>query len=115
MSHQANGKLGTLLLGGMLLGAGLMVVGGTLAAFRGELAPGLGIGRHGLHGIGGGLLRGEAQAVIRLAILVLIVTPVLRVVVAGYLLGKAKDRVAVACTIAVLALLVVAFALDVRE
>lgn len=115
MKHIANASLGKLLLGGMIIGTVLMLIGGGLAAVRGELAPGLGIGRHGLHGIGGGLLRGEAQAVIRLAILVLIVTPVLRVIVAGYLLGKAKDRVAVACTIAVLALLVVAFALDVRE
>ncbi len=115
MKHVANASLGKVLLGGMLVGAALMLLGGAMAAFRGELAPGLGLGKHGIHGLGGGLLRGESAAVLRLAVLVLIVTPVLRVIVAGVLLGRAKDRVAVACTIAVLALLLVAFALDVRE
>ena len=118
MSHDTRltkETLGKVLTAGMFTGAGLLVLGGGLALMRGELAPGLGIGKHGLNGLGGGLLRGESAAVLRLAILVLIMTPVLRVIVSGILLGRAKDRVAVMCTIAVLGLLILAFALDVRE
>lgn len=101
-------RLGRMLQGGILLGSGFLVLGAILGASRDEMHRGLGVEPPVLLELARDLARFDTAALLRAGLLVLILTPVVRVVAAAWLLGRAGDRLAVACAIAVLALLVAA-------
>ena len=101
-------RLGRMLQAGILLGTGLLVLGAIVGTARDEMHRGLGLERPVLLDILRNLAGLDTAALLRAGLLVLILTPVVRVVAAAWLLGRAGDRIAVACSIAVLALLVAA-------
>ena len=114
MSREASVALSRLLRAGVWTGTALLVTGSVLGIAAGELRPGLGLGEPGLQSLRSGF-RMDAETILRAGLLLIIATPLARVVVAGVLLGRKRDRAAVACTIAVLALLAIAVALDLRH
>ncbi len=107
-------RLSRVLRLGVWLGSGLLLVGSILGLVRGDLHSGLGVGHPGLHALATEL-HFDAATILRFGLLLIIATPVIRVVVAGFLLGRNRDRLAVVCTVAVLGLLAVAIALDLRH
>lgn len=101
-------RLGRMLQSGIVLGSGFLVLGAILGAYRDQMHRGLGVEPPVLLDLARDLTRLDTAALLRAGLLVLILTPVVRVVAAAWLLGRAGDRLAVACAIAVLALLVAA-------
>lgn len=101
-------RLGRMLHAGILLGTVLLLGGAVLGGIRGDLQRGLGLSPPVLRDVAAGLARLETAALLRAGLLVLILTPILRVAAVGFLLGRRGDRLAVACAVGVLALLVAA-------
>lgn len=111
---QTSLRLASILRGGVWIGSGLLIAGTSLGLARGELRPGLGIGQPGLNALANDLHL-DASSILRAGLLLIIATPLVRVVIAGWLLGRQRDRLAIGCTVAVLALLTLAVALDLRK
>ena len=107
-------SIALLLTGGVAVGCVLLAAGGVIAAFHGGLTPGLGVGSTGFADPSG-LLHLDGTALIRAGILVLILTPVLRVAAVAVLLARRQDRGGVVYAIAVLLLVALATALDLRH
>ena len=105
--------LGKLLTFGVLTGAALMAVGAVLAANRGGLARGLGLGTKGF--AIRGLFSMDTEAVLRAGVLVLILTPIVRVVAVAVMLARRQDRAGLVYSVAVLLLVALATALEVRR
>jgi uncharacterized membrane protein len=106
--------MGRLLQVGVLLAASVVLVGGAMyvsahageaANYRVFVAQPAGVRR--LPALVGGIVRGDASAVIQLGILLLVATPIGRVVFAviGFMLER--DRLYVAVSLTVLAVLLV--------
>jgi uncharacterized membrane protein len=101
------------LRGGVILSAAIMVVG--LAGFyaryaRGGLTVGLATAPpHSLSGVLSGLSHGDPVAIIALGLLVLLATPVVRVVISVAVFASARDRLFTLITLVVLAILLVSF------
>lgn len=108
----ASRAIAQVLTGGILLGCALLALGGILAAFQGGLGTGAGLGSGGfaVHGI----FRLEPVALLRAGILVLILTPIVRIAGVAVLLGRRQDLAGVIYSVTVLLLLALATALDVR-
>ena len=110
--HEMESEMGVLLRTGVILACSIMVVGGALylwrqgsghesyQAFHAEPAP-----LRSIAGIWHEVLAGNARGLIQFSALVLIATPVLRVVFAVYGFARQKQWVYVAISLAVLVLL----------
>ena len=106
----ASKAIARLLSAGITAGCLLLGVGGALLAMHGGLEPGTGLGTTGF-----GVAGVDGASLIRLGILVLILTPILRVVAVAALLAQRDDRPGVVWAVAVLLLLVLATVLDLRH
>lgn len=88
---------------GVLLSMGLIVVGGALWASR---PPALGTAYPTtLHALAAGVAAGQPLAVIQLGLVVLLVTPVIRVAASALVFVRDRDTTFTAITLTVLALL----------
>ncbi|MGA3127383.1 MAG: DUF1634 domain-containing protein [Candidatus Korobacteraceae bacterium] len=104
--------IGTLLRIGVLFSAIVVLIGGIIYLFRhglatasyrtfeGELSP-----LRSLPGIGHGVLQLSGRAIIQFGLLLLIATPVARVVFSAVAFARERDYLYVAFTLAVLAIL----------
>lgn len=104
--------IGTLLRSGVLLSAGVVSLGGiiylarqghTIVSYRnfqGDLSP-----LRTLGGIAHGVSQLSGRAIIQLGLLLLIATPVARVVFSAFAFARERDYLYVAFTLAVLAVL----------
>jgi uncharacterized membrane protein len=105
-------RLGTLLRGGVILSASVTLIGGIMYlashgnvpvsyhTFTGEPA--------GLRTVGGviaGVLRGDSISIIQFGVLLLIATPIARVLFSVIGFARERDWMYVACSLLVLALL----------
>ena len=70
------------------------------------------LGYLGLSGLAGGLAAGSIEAYLTLGLLVLLATPILRVVTGGYYFGRHGERTMTAVALTVLVLLLVALLLS---
>jgi uncharacterized membrane protein len=110
--HSIELFIGTLLRVGVLLSASVVLIGGIIYLFRhglstasyrtfaGDLSP-----LRSLTGIGHGVLLLSGRAIIQLGLLLLIATPVARVVFSAVAFARERDYLYVAFTLAVLAIL----------
>lgn len=104
--------IGTLLRAGVLLSASVVCFGGIVylvrhghavvnyRAFHGDTSP-----LRSLHGIGRGVLHHSAGAIIQLGLLLLIATPIARVIFSAIGFVRERDYLYVAFTLTVLAVL----------
>jgi uncharacterized membrane protein len=104
--------IGNLLRGGVLLSASVVALGGVIylvrhghaiasyRAFHGDASPLRSVG-----GIVHGLMHGSAGAIIQLGLLLLIGTPIARVVFSALAFARERDYLYVAFTLTVLAVL----------
>ena len=106
----ASKALARLLTAGIILGCVLLAAGGVLTAMHGGLEPGLGLGVTGF-----GVSGLDGPSLIRTGILVMILTPILRVMAVAALFAQREDRPAVVWAVVVLLLLVLAMVLDLRH
>lgn len=104
--------VGTLLLTGVMISGLVVFVGGVLYLLKYGRDPvryqNFDPQQGSLHGIGGVLklaLRGDGRAVIEIGLLLLIATPVMRVVFSMVAFALEKDRLYVALTLIVLVIL----------
>jgi uncharacterized membrane protein len=109
--------IGALLRGGVILAAAVVFAGGIwhliqsgaalpeYRIFHGELAEG-----RSLRGVIGGIAEGHSADLIQLGLLLLIATPVARVLLCAYLFAAQRDRTYVAITVLVLAILTASMA-----
>src|SRR5262245_62135519 len=98
---------------GVLLSAGLLILGALLygvSALRGS-APASPSFPHSLGDIFSGLARGDPMAVLSLGLLVLLLTPVARVLISIFAFARERDRLYVGITTLVLLILLVSFLL----
>ena len=104
--------LARLLVGGIAVGAILLIAGGIRCALEleGGLAAGIGVGTTGL-----GVTGIDGPSLLRLGVLVMILTPIFRVVALAILFVTGDDRTALVWAISVLLLLALAMLLDVRH
>jgi Predicted membrane protein len=105
-------RLGTLLRSGVIISAAVTLIGGimylavhggapaTYHTFRGEPAPLRSVG-----GVIAGVLRGESISIIQLGVLLLIATPIARVLISVIGFARERDWMYVACSLLVLVLL----------
>lgn len=105
-------RLGTLLRGGVIVSAAVTLVGGIMYlavhggapasyhTFRGEPET-----LRTVEGVIGGVLRGESIAIIQLGVLLLIATPIARVLISVIGFARERDWMYVACSLLVLLLL----------
>jgi uncharacterized membrane protein len=110
--HSIELIIGTLLRVGVLLSASVVLIGGIIYLFRhglatasyrtfeGDLSP-----LRSLPGITHGILQLSGRAIIQLGLLLLIATPVARVVFSAVAFARERDYLYVAFTLAVLAIL----------
>jgi uncharacterized membrane protein len=102
------------LRGGVLLSAGLLILGALLygiGALRGGTATPPTTYPHSVGDVISGLARGDPLAVLSLGLLVLLLTPVARVVISIVAFARERDRLYVAITSLVLLILLVSFLL----
>jgi uncharacterized membrane protein len=104
--------IGHLLRAGVLLSAAVVILGGIVylarhghatadyRTFQGELSP-----LRTLNGIFHGALQRSGRAIIQLGLLLLIVTPIARVIFSAIAFARQRDYLYVAFTLAVLAVL----------
>ncbi len=104
--------IGTLLRAGVLLSAGVVLLGGIIYLvrdgrdvvsyrnFQGNLSP-----LRTLGGIAHGVLQLSGRAIIQLGLLLLIATPVARVIFSAFAFARERDYLYVAITLTVLAIL----------
>jgi uncharacterized membrane protein len=104
--------IGTLLRAGVLLSASVISLGGVVymvrhghsiasyRAFQGDLSS-----LRSVHGIAQGVMQRSGRAVIQLGLLLLIGTPIARVVFSAFAFFRQRDYLYVAFTLAVLAVL----------
>lgn len=102
--------LSRLLTAGIAIGCVLLAAGGVITAFHGGLEPGLGLGVTGF-----GITGLDGPSLIRTGILVVILTPILRVVTLALLFAQRDDRPGVVWAVIVLLLLTLATVLDLRH
>lgn len=102
--------LARLLTAGITLGCVLLAAGGVVCAFHGGLEPGLGLGVTGF-----GVTGLDGPSLIRSGVLVMILTPILRVAALTVLFAQRDDRPAVVWAVVVLLLLTLATVLDLRH
>jgi uncharacterized membrane protein len=105
-------RLGTLLRGGVILSASVTLIGGIMFlashgsvpasyhTFTGEPAELRTVG-----GVIAGVLRGDSISVIQLGVLLLIATPIARVLISVIGFARERDWMYVGCSLIVLALL----------
>lgn len=115
MSGHGSPALARVLNGGIIAGSVLIAIGAALLIAHGTFAPGIGIGINGTFAGMTGILRLDGVAFLRAGILVLILTPIVRVGFVAVLLARRQDRTGVAWAITVLLLLALATALDLRH
>jgi uncharacterized membrane protein len=107
--------MGRLLQVGVLLASLVMIVGGTLYMWTHQAMPDYRVFKgepQALRHIGGvvnGVVKGDSEAVIQLAVLLLIATPVARVVFALIAFGIERDKLYIAVSAVVLAVLLFGF------
>lgn len=106
----ASKSIARLLTIGITAGCLLLGIGGALLALQEGLEPGTGLGVTGF-----GVAGLDGASLIRLGILVLILTPILRVVAVAVLLAQREDRPGVMWAVTVLLLLALATVLDLRH
>ena len=108
----ASKVLARLLVAGIALGALLLGAGAFVCALNGGLHPGIGLGETGfaVHG----LYTLDGPALLRAGILVLILTPIVRVAAVAALLAQRNDRPGVVWAIVVLLLLTLTTVLELR-
>ena len=102
------------LRGGVLLSAGLLILGALLyaiAALRNGSPAFPSTYPHSLGGVLAGLAHGDPLAILSLGLLVLLLTPVARVLVSILAFARERDWLYVAITALVLLILVVSFLL----
>ncbi len=104
--------IGTLLRAGVLLSASVVSLGGVVymvrhghsiasyRSFQGEISS-----LRSVHGIAQGVMKGSGRAVVQLGLLLLIGTPIARVVFSAFAFFRQRDYLYVAFTLAVLAVL----------
>jgi uncharacterized membrane protein len=104
--------IGVILQGGVLLAGLLVLAGGILYLVRYSMAPAnyrvFGAEQSEIHTIGpilSGVAQLDGRAVIQLGILVLVATPVIRVLFSVVAFGVQRDRLYVSITLIVLAIL----------
>lgn len=102
--------LARLLTAGITLGCVLLAAGGAVCAFQGGLEPGIGLGVTGF-----GISGLDGPSLIRSGILVMILTPILRVAALTVLFAQRDDRPGVVWAVVVLLLLALATVLDLRH
>lgn len=105
-------KLARLLQTGIAGGALLLIAGTIIAASTGELVPGFGLGVPGMDGLLPRLIEGDPAALLRAGVLVVLLTPVARVVAVSWMLRREKDVTGAVCALVVLLLVTVAILLD---
>jgi uncharacterized membrane protein len=101
------------LRGGVLLSAGLLIVGALLYAFsalRGTVPNPL-VYPHSLGDVFAGLAHGDPLAILALGLLTLLLTPVARVAVSIFAFARERDWLYVGITALVLLILLVSFLL----
>ena len=104
--------IANILRAGVILSAAIVMIGGAAYLFRHGTSPadyrifrGEPSSLRGARGIAHGVVRLQSRAVIQLGLLFLIATPVARVVFAVYGFAEERDRLYVAFTVLVLAIL----------
>ena len=110
-----NHALARVLNGGIIAGSVLIAAGASVLIANGTFAPGAGIGVAGTFAGMSSVFRLDGVALVRAGVLVLILTPVLRVAFVAVLLARRQDRTGVISAVAVLLLLALATALDLRH
>ncbi len=112
--RQAELVISNVLRGGVLLSGAIILIGVILFYIR-YFSAGSGNNAaafpHSLGAVGQGLARGDPLAIIALGLLVLLITPVLRVAVSIVAFGLERDWRYVVITSIVLAILIVSFVL----
>jgi uncharacterized membrane protein len=109
-SSGASKSLARLLTAGIVLGCVLLAAGGFLSALQEGLVPGLGLGVTGF-----GVTGLDGPSLIRTGILVIILTPILRVAAVAAIFVQRDDRPGIVWAVAVLLLLTLATVLDLRH
>lgn len=109
----ASKVLARLLLAGIAAGCLLLASGALVCALDGGLVSGIGLGQTGfaVHG----LYELDGPALLRAGILVLILTPIVRVAAVAALLAQRDDRSGVVWAVGVLLLLTLATVLELRH
>jgi uncharacterized membrane protein len=105
-------RLGTLLRAGVLLSAGVTLLGGIMyLAVHGAAPASYHVfasepaGLRTVRGVLAGVARGDSASIIQLGVLLLIATPVARVLMSVIGFARERDWMYVACSLIVLALL----------
>ncbi len=107
--------MGRLLQVGVLLASIVMIAGGTLYMWTHQAMPDYRVFKgepQALRHVGGvvkGVVKGDSEALIQLAVLLLIATPVARVVFALVAFGIERDKLYIAISAVVLAVLLFGF------
>jgi uncharacterized membrane protein len=111
--EKVDGLIGTILQGGVLTAGALVLTGGILYLLRYGMAPAnyrvFGAEPSEVHSIWpifSGVARLDGRAIIQLGILVLVATPVIRVLFSVVAFAVQRDRLYVTITLAVLGILV---------
>jgi uncharacterized membrane protein len=102
------------LRGGVLLSAGLLILGALLygvSALRGSAPASSATFPHSLSEVFSGLARGDPLAVLALGLLVLLLTPVARVLISIFAFARERDWLYVGITTLVLLILLASFLL----
>lgn len=105
--------LARLLVAGIAAGCALLAAGALLCAFDGGLIPGIGLGETGF--AVRNLYPPNGPALLRAGILVLILTPIVRVAAVAALFAQKDDRPGVVWAVVVLLLLTLATVLELRH
>lgn len=110
--HQVEQFIGKLLQAGVLLSAVVVLLGGVAYLVRYGSAPadyrtfrGVPAGLDSVHGVIGGALKLRSRWIIQLGLLLLIATPIARVVLSLFAFARQRDRAYVVITALVLGLL----------
>lgn len=102
--------LARLLVGGIAVGAALLITGSIACVLDGTLQPGLGLGTTGF-----GVTGIDGPSLLRLGVFVIILTPILRIAALAILFVRGDDRGGVVWAIVVLLLVILATVLDVTH
>lgn len=112
--YQMDQIISYVLRGGVLLSAGLLIVGAALyavSALRGEAPAATATYPHSLGDVVAGVAHGDPLAVLALGLLVLLLTPVARVAISIFAFARERDWLYVGITTLVLLILLASFLL----